>query len=119
MEKEIKKEYLGSCLKTDFEKLVKDKSGKLLPFTSLESVMFVFCKSCQSIFEANREVAGNLIFSAKTFLELEDDGSEEKIFPKELLREKPDYSKHYLEISSCNNCDKDGFTTWVWVKKFK
>lgn len=112
MENKFKENRLGGCGKLDYSILFKDGSGNLLSFTGSSSVMFVCCKKCGSLFEADRSLADNLIFVAKSIAELNNNE-----FPQGLLSEKHNYQDYYLEMDNCDNCDPSAEETKFFAKK--
>ena len=73
--------------------------------------MFVFFQNCGQLFTANITKAGNLVYVASLFAEMD-----KKDFPQNLLEEHCDYTGYYIEIGKCEDCN-DTNKTRIWIKK--
>lgn len=99
MEKLLKENRPGACKKIPLNNPLRNEQGEIFSLRDMNSVMFVVCQTCQSLFESNRTQANNLIFTASLLAELK----EEK-FPEELLSDDVPYDSYYLELEKCEDC---------------
>lgn len=112
MENKFKENRLGNCNKLDLSILLKDDLGNPLTFKETDSVMFVCCQRCGSLFEANQSLANDLIFAANITTE-----TDKNDFPQDLLGKKRNYQNYYLEMDNCDNCDSSAKETKFLAKR--